>query len=81
VILAFLPAAACSRPRDNSHQEGSKAQIEWLFCKPICKPDAAKPGETGETEQPDRDVICPVRRGRCTRQDCLRRQRRASYGS
>jgi hypothetical protein len=43
-------------------------QIKWLFCKPICKLDAAKLGETGETEQNDRDVICPVRRGCCTRQ-------------
>ena len=43
-------------------------QIKRLFCKPICKPDAAKPGETGETEPADRDVICPVRRGHCTRQ-------------
>jgi hypothetical protein len=42
-----------------------------LFCKPICKPDMAKPGETGETEQTDRDVICPVRRGGCTRQRLL----------
>ena len=36
-------------------------QIKQLFCKPICKPDAAKPCGTGETEPTGRDVICPVR--------------------
>ena len=34
-----------------------------LFCKPICKPDAARQRGTGETEPTRRDVICPVRRG------------------
>ena len=42
-------------------------QIKRLFRKPICKPDAVKPGETAETEPTDRDVICPVRRGQRTR--------------
>jgi hypothetical protein len=32
-------------------------QTKLLFCKPIRKPDAAKPGEMGETEPTDRDVI------------------------
>ena len=36
--------------------------IKRPFCKPICKPDAAKPGETEETQPTDRDVICPVPR-------------------
>jgi hypothetical protein len=40
-----------------------KLQINSLFCKPICKPDAARPYETGETEPTERDGICPVCRG------------------
>ena len=42
-------------------------QIKRLFCKPICKPDVVKPGETGETEPTARDEICPVRRDHRTR--------------
>ena len=42
-----------------------KLQINSLFCKPICKPDAA--GQL-ETEQTERDGICAVRRGHRTRQ-------------
>jgi hypothetical protein len=38
-------------------------QIKRLLSKPICKPDAVKRSETGETEPIDRDVTCPVRRG------------------
>ena len=58
-----------------------KLQINSLFCKPICKPDAARQHETGETEPTERDgtglsveVSMPVRDG-------PRRRRRASYGS
>ena len=43
-------------------------QINSLFCKPICKPDAARQHETGETEPTERDGICPVRRGHHARQ-------------
>ena len=43
-------------------------QINRLFWKPICKPDAARKYETGETEPTERDEICPVRRGHRTRQ-------------
>ena len=43
-------------------------QINSLFCKPICKPDAARQLETGETEPTERDGICPVRRGHRARQ-------------
>ncbi len=45
-----------------------KLQIYRLFCKPICKPDAARQLETGETEPTERDGICPVRRGHRTRE-------------
>ena len=38
-------------------------QINSLFCKPVCKPDAAGRHETGETEPAERDGICPVCRG------------------
>jgi len=43
-------------------------QINSLFCKPICKPDAARQLETEETDPTERDGICPVRRGHRTRQ-------------
>ena len=56
-------------------------QINRLFCKPICKPDAARQYETGETEPTERDgpglsaeVTTPAR-------DSPRRQGCASYGS
>ena len=45
-----------------------KLQINCLFCKPICKPDAARQAETGETEPTERDGIYPVRRGHHTRE-------------
>jgi hypothetical protein len=45
-----------------------KVQINSLFCKPICKPDAARQLETEETDPTERDGICPVRRGHRTRQ-------------
>jgi hypothetical protein len=32
-------------------------------CKPICKPDAPEWDETEETEQNERTVLVPVRRG------------------
>ena len=40
-----------------------KPQIDRLFCKPICKPDAAGRRETGETEPTGarRDLSCPPR--------------------
>jgi hypothetical protein len=37
-------------------------QINSLFCKLICKPDAARQHETGETEPTERDGIGLVRR-------------------
>jgi hypothetical protein len=50
-------------------REGSrKLQINSLFRKPVCKPDAARQHETGETEPTERDEICPVRHGRRTRE-------------
>jgi hypothetical protein len=42
-------------------------QIKSLLCKPICKPDATRQPETGETEPTERDGICPVHRGHRTR--------------
>ena len=32
-------------------------------CKPICKPDVPEWDQTGETEQNERAVLVPVRRG------------------
>src|SRR5258705_7504470 len=43
-------------------------QINSLFCKPICKPDAARQLETGEREPTERDGVCPVRRGQHARE-------------
>jgi hypothetical protein len=48
--------------------EGRRPQINRLFCKPVCKPDAAGQLETGETEPTERDGIWPVRRGHHTRE-------------
>jgi hypothetical protein len=45
-----------------------KLQVNSRFCKPICKPDAARQYETGETEPTERDGICPVRRGHHARE-------------
>lgn len=45
-----------------------KPQLNSLLCKPVCKPDAVKRSETGETEPIKRTVICRVRRGHCTRE-------------
>ena len=50
---------------------GRELQISRLFCKPICKPDAAK---QRETEPTGRDVICPIRRGHWTPRDSPRRR-------
>ena len=44
--------------------DGRELQINSLFCKPICKPDAARQYETGEPEPTERHGICPVCRGR-----------------
>ena len=35
-------------------------QVNRLFSKSICKPDAVEPGETGEMEPTERKVICPA---------------------
>jgi hypothetical protein len=43
-------------------------QINRLFCKPICKPDAAKQHETREMEPTKRDGICLVLQGHRTRE-------------
>ena len=49
-------------------ERGRKLQIHRLPCKPICKPDAARQPETGETEPTERDGVYPVRRGNRTRE-------------
>ena len=38
-------------------------QINSLFCKPICKPDAAGQGETGETQTTRDGFLEQTRRG------------------
>ena len=58
-------------PRDGSHgraRRGAGTADHSPFCKPICKPDAARQLETGETEPTERDEICPVRRGHRARE-------------
>ena len=42
--------------------------MNCLFCKPICKPDAARQPERRETEPTERDGICPICRGNRTRE-------------
>ena len=49
-------------------EECGKLQINRLFCKPICKPDAARQRGKGETEPTERDVTRPVRRGHRNRE-------------
>ena len=59
------------RPRKTAAEDRrgcGKLQINRLFCKPICKPDAARQHGTGETEPTERDMVCPVRRGHRTRE-------------
>jgi hypothetical protein len=62
---------AVRRPQDDSCGRARRVrelQTNSPFCKPICKPDAARQHETGETEPTERDGICPVRRGHHTRE-------------
>jgi hypothetical protein len=42
-----------------------KALANSRICKPMCKPDAVKRDEAGETELTSWTVLCRVRRGRC----------------
>ena len=65
--FASLDVTAVARGRQPPGWRGRKPQINRLFCKPICKPDAARHLEPGETEPTERDGICPVRRGQRTR--------------
>ena len=58
----------CRASRVAATEGYGKLQINSVFCKPICKPDAVKLSETGETKPTDRNVICPVRRGHRTRE-------------
>ena len=67
LAVACRVRTRCRAPRDGSHGRArrgcGKLQINRLFCKPICKPDAARQDETGETEPTERDGTGPVRRG------------------
>ena len=67
MMLAVFLVVTRSRLRDSSREEGGEGykepQVNQLFCKPICKPDAARQHGMGETEPTERDVICRVRRG------------------
>ena len=70
-IACHAPGRLCRarcRRKPRSRERRRKPQINRLFCKPICKPDAARQLETGETEPTKRDGICPIRRGHCTRE-------------
>src|SRR5215813_15242668 len=49
-------------------RKDTEPQINSLFCKPICKPDAARQRETSGTEPTERDGFCPVRRGHHARE-------------
>jgi hypothetical protein len=48
--------------------DGRELQINSLFCRPICKPDAAGQPETGEMDPTERDGTRPGRRGHYTRE-------------
>ena len=63
-------AAPDTVPHDSHGGAGwaRELQASRLLCKPICKPDAARQRETGETEPTGRDEICPVRRGHHARE-------------
>ena len=54
-------------PKDGSCGR-AETRINSLFCKPICKPDAARQLETGETDPTERDGTGPVRRGHYVRE-------------
>jgi hypothetical protein len=56
-------------------------QISGLFCKPICKPDAARRTETGETQKIPEDFAAPLAEVNAVTRDGLRQQRHTSYGS
>ena len=62
-----VPLTQGWQPRKGAEGCG-KLQVNSLFCKPICKPDAARQLEMGETDPTERDGICPVRRGHRTRE-------------
>ena len=69
--VAWRARTSCRVSRDGSRRRsgrGVSLQINSLFCKPICKPDAGRRHETGETEPTERDGICPVRRGQHPRE-------------
>jgi hypothetical protein len=42
---------AATRSHRGGIPRASNLQVKRLFCKRICKPDAARQGETGETTQ------------------------------
>ena len=48
--------------------DGRELQINSLFCKPICKPDAARQRDTGGTDPTERDGAGAVRRGHHARE-------------
>jgi hypothetical protein len=68
---AWRVRTRCRAPRDSSLARApmvGKLQMNSLFCKPICKPDAARQYETGETDPTGRDGIRPVCRGHHARE-------------
>ena len=70
VRFASLNVTATARGQNPQGCRGrrGKPQINRLFCKPTCKPDAARQLETRETQPTEREVICPVRGGHRTRE-------------
>src|SRR5215510_9944480 len=61
------PGHGVAHPGMTAATEGRELQVNGLICKPICKPDASRQHDTGETEPTERDVICCSRGipGRC----------------
>jgi hypothetical protein len=59
----LLSSGSFCRPASGMKGRRTKLQITRLFCKPICKPDAARHFETGEAEPDEarRDLSCPPR--------------------
>jgi hypothetical protein len=59
----LLSSGSFCRPASGMKGRRTKLQITRRFCKPICKPDAARHFETGEAEPDEarRDLSCPPR--------------------
>ena len=82
--FAGLNVTATAGGRTGSHLDQGRQrepQINRLFCKPICKPDAARQRETGETEPTERERFFLSAEVAEAARDGPRHRRHTSYGS